>query len=148
MTFICLLHVSKTSGTSVNLYLGSQFHASEVCPARSGDEYAALGVTGLAEFKMFRAECDASVLDLLPPATAVVTLLREPLARAYSHWRYIQRLPEHRLHEQFQNQRGTFGFFLASLPSNPMARLLAAPAGATPLGLWEQPDRGVRASGG
>ena len=140
MTEICFLHISKTSGTSVTMYLESQFHAAEVCPARSGDEFSALGPAKLRGFKMFRAECDASVIDLLRPATPVVTLLREPLARAYSHWRYIQRLPEHRLYEQFQHEHATFEHFLTALPTNPVAKLLAARerSGASPGGLWEQ----------
>jgi hypothetical protein len=136
---ICFLHIPKTSGTSVAIYIQSQVDTAAVCPARYGDDYTALGAAKLTAFEFFRAECDASVLDLLPPASAVVTLLRAPLARALSHWRYIQRLPEHRLHEQFQRGHGSFEQFAAAMPANPMARLLAA-SGAAPRSMWEPID--------
>jgi hypothetical protein len=138
MQSACFLHVPKTSGTSVMLYLESQFTATETCPARTADEYRALGAAALARHRLYRAECDASVLDLLPPAIPVVTVLRHPLDRAFSHWRYIGRLPEHRLHEQFQRGHGTFQEFFATMPPNPMARLLAARGGDTsPRSVWE-----------
>jgi ectoine hydroxylase-related dioxygenase (phytanoyl-CoA dioxygenase family) len=140
MTTVCFLHIPKTSGTSINLYLNAQFRASEICPAQFGEEYASMDAARLARFRFWRAECDASVIELLPPATPVITLLREPFARAYSHWRYIKRLPEHRLHEQFQAEHSTFEHFLEVVPANPMACMLAAPAGGEPRGLWEQPD--------
>jgi len=134
---VCFLHIPKTSGTSVALYLHGQFSAPEACPARTADEYEALGVARLAEFRLFHAETSAAVLGLLPAGTPVVTLLREPMARAVSYWSYIQRLPEHRLHEQFQREHGTFEAFLAASPTNPVARLLAAPADGAVTSTWE-----------
>lgn len=136
MTSLCFMHIPKTSGTSVNLYLESQFDRAAICPARSAEDYEAIGREGLLEFKYFRAECGAAVFNLLPGSIPVVTLLRKPLDRAYSHWRYIQRLPEHRLHEQFQREHGTFGAFVATAPANPMARLLAAPSGSPMGSMW------------
>lgn len=137
MHSVCFLHLPKTSGTSLNMYFESQFERTDICPARSGDEFEAIGAARLSEWRYWRAESTASVLRLLPPGTPVVTMLRDPLDRIYSHWRYIQRLPEHRLHEQFQREHSGFDYFLESVVDNPLARLLAAPADAPACSVWE-----------
>jgi Phytanoyl-CoA dioxygenase (PhyH) len=138
MAAVCFLHIPKTSGTSVALYLESQFRATEICGAREGDEFVALGRSKLRDFSYFHAACDASVIGILPRSTAVLTMLRQPIKRAYSHWRYIQRMPDHRLHEEFQSEQSSFEQFVIQMPTNAMARLLAAPEGSSPRCLWEQ----------
>lgn len=136
MTKVCFLHISKASGTSVQVYLRSQFADLQVAPARFGAEYAALDPTRLADFDLFHAECDASVIARLPPATSVVTMVREPLARARSHWRYVMRIPGHPLRAQLPDPHVAFGDFLDAMPANPMARLLAAVEVDHPRSLW------------
>ena len=38
---VCFLHIPKTSGSSVELYLKGQFDRAEVCPARYDEDYRA-----------------------------------------------------------------------------------------------------------
>ena len=91
------LHVHKTAGTSLREIL-RRSAPTAFCDARTWPELFALGTEELDRFEVFAAHVGPAISELLPRPPRFLTLLREPLARALSHFHQIRRNPEHVLH--------------------------------------------------
>jgi Phytanoyl-CoA dioxygenase (PhyH) len=137
---VCFLHLPKTSGTAVKVFLQARFEPSEVCPARFAEDYRRTSSSGLGGYSLFHSECDAAVLGMLPAATQVVTFLRHPFARAVSHWRHVARHAAHERYREVDWGSGSFADFVARTPTNPMSRLLGAPADGGVRSFWDLPS--------
>lgn len=75
----------------------------------------------IAGFRLWRGHFGAHGLDaLLPVAPIRITMLRQPVALAYSRYRYIRRDPGTRLHPELTARRLSFIDFLRWGPAVPL----------------------------
>jgi hypothetical protein len=144
------MHITKTAGMSMRLYLRGQYHPHEVFP-----ETAWRGVMGreteLKTFRLVQGHFQYNLRGLVAESTRMLVLLRDPLRRMVSALRHLQRdpafHPDHRLAKDLtlpqmlrhpdlmKNQRNVHARFLCAsvptadvvaylrreLPSNPVA---------------------------
>lgn len=144
------LHVAKTAGTTAIAYLDGHFATHEVCPATDWPQLFELPPGRLAGYKFLRGPFGALVIGLLGEAPRIVTMVRDPVERAVSHWRYVRRLPKHPLHAEAVGQ-DVLTFSLARRPDVQVRRLgVDDPAGSfltelrdhsTETDLWDRVDR-------
>ena len=93
------MHIPKTAGTSMRLYLRNQYRAEDVCPATRWQDL--LGREGtLKDFRLIQGHFRYNLRGLLPEGTRILTILREPLRRTLSAIRHLRRDPNfHHDHE-------------------------------------------------
>lgn len=120
------LALPRTTRAATGMYLEAQFRSGETCPARTTLEFDRLDRDALARYRLFISDHGASVLGRIPADTAVVTFVRDPLARAISLWRMTGRTPDHPRHAELLANDSSFEWFLQTMVANPMARLLSA----------------------
>lgn len=89
------LHVLKSGGSTVGRYLEAGFRPDDVCPARNWSDLLRLPRERIPQYRLFRGHFGSMLLDVLPRRPAVVTMVRDPVKRAVSHWRYVQRRKNH-----------------------------------------------------
>lgn len=123
--FIYFLHIPKTSGTSLRMYLESQYPVHEVFPWGDWAALHAVPVAERARYRLIRGHFGAGLRRSFPEPPQMITMLRQPLAQAVSHWQYVASLPDHTLHRRLLAAGGDFSAFVGIRPSNLMARTLA-----------------------
>jgi hypothetical protein len=89
------LHIPKTAGTAFGMLLEDAFPAGACMPARRADQLAEQRLAGAARgHGLLTGHFGTAPLALGPMTT--VTVLRDPAARAWSHFRFIRAcFPEH-----------------------------------------------------
>lgn len=122
---VYFLHIPRTAGTTLASYLESGFHPRDVCDAYDWPELLALPEQSLADYRLIRSHFGAMLIDLLPRPPAVVTMLRDPVGRAVSVWRYIRAHPSHPAHPDFMRHGPDLLSFVRNAPPNVQARDLA-----------------------
>lgn len=93
------MHIPKTAGMSMRLYLGGQYRAQDVCPAVRWQ-----GVLGreeeLKRYRLVHGHFRYNLRELAAPDAKMLVMLREPLRRTVSALRHLQRDPSfHHDHE-------------------------------------------------
>ena len=93
------MHIPKTAGTSLRLYLENQYLAQELYPP--ADMMAAVrSVADPADFLLIRGHFTYNMSFSASPGSRVLTVLREPMARTLSLLRHLKRDPTfHPLHD-------------------------------------------------
>jgi hypothetical protein len=127
------MHITKTAGMSMRLYLGGQYHSHEVHPAATWRDV--LGhETELKTFRLVQGHFHYNLRGLVAQNARMLVLLRDPLQRMVSALRHLQRdpafHPDHRLAKDLtlqqmlrhpglmKNQRNVHARFLcASVPA-------------------------------
>jgi hypothetical protein len=94
------MHIAKTAGMSMRLYLGGQYHPYEVCPAAEWRDV--LGRENeLRTFRLVRGHFQYNLRDLVAEEARMLVMLRDPLRRTISALRHLQRdpafHPDHRI---------------------------------------------------
>jgi hypothetical protein len=93
------MHIPKTAGTSMRLYLRNQYDGPEVCAASGWRQAAACGPE-LARYRLVQGHFHFNLTQVLAPETNTLTVLREPVARTISALLHLRRDPKfHALHE-------------------------------------------------
>lgn len=139
---VIFLHIPKAAGTTLARIMGRQY------PGRA--LYAVDGSRvseSIAEFKALPPEQRASVKAMighmpfglhrhLPGSPVYITVLRDPVKRIVSHYRYARRTPEHYLHDTVCSENMSLEAYVASGISvelnNGQTRLLSGVRGADP----------------
>lgn len=127
---LIFLHIPKTAGSTFVSVLEREYgHASvlDLYDSTSGDEVAALTPEEMGRTRVVVGHFYFGVHERLPGPCHYVTFLRDPVERVVSHYRFVQRHPEHYLHEaastlnlaEYVRSCGT------AEPNNDQTRLLA-----------------------
>jgi hypothetical protein len=90
---VAFVHVPKTAGTSVTEVLSGCFEG-KVCPAMTTLDYARFDDERLTGWRFFKGHAYRRDYARLPAGTVKFTVLRDPVARALSYWRYFRGLEE------------------------------------------------------
>jgi len=99
-TQVLFIHIPKTAGTTFTAVLDRQFEAEEICPAYYWRELLQIPRRELLGYSLIRGHFDYSVTELLRDVR-VITMLRDPVARTLSHYRYMASLDHHPLREVY-----------------------------------------------
>lgn len=92
-------HIPKTAGTSFIAVLDRLYAQEQICPAQLWRELATVSPQQLKKYRLFRGHFGGYGLDpLLGCSMDRMTLLREPIARSISTFRFIRREPGSRVH--------------------------------------------------
>jgi hypothetical protein len=95
------LHIPKTAGSSMRLYLRNQYRKEIICPItmNSWDDIVSADVRGLKNFQLMHGHCGFNVRGLLHPEIKTLTVLRHPFDLTLSLIRHLKRDPGfHPLH--------------------------------------------------
>jgi hypothetical protein len=96
-------HLPKCAGTSVRVYLGSQY-PERLCFATKGDtvgsirEFQAMPEQERFKYRFVTGHNAHKLAALVHPDMVKVTILRDPVERMISHHAYVKEHPEHYLH--------------------------------------------------
>jgi hypothetical protein len=84
------MHIPKTAGMSMRMYLGEQYHPHEICPAESWRDI--LGrEKDVRSFRLVRGHFRYNMRGLVAEEARTLVVLREPLARTVSALRHLRR---------------------------------------------------------
>jgi len=100
---LVFIHVPKAAGTSFVRALEVNFRREEICPAYYWAELFRIPRARLLRYRLIRGHFDYCVVELLRDVR-VITMLREPVARAASYYRYIRSNEQHPLCETFRRR--------------------------------------------
>ena len=77
------MHIPKTAGMSMRLYLGEQYHPHEICPAEHWQDI--LGhEQNVTKFHLVRGHFRYNMRGLVAGDARMLVVLREPLRRTVS----------------------------------------------------------------
>jgi hypothetical protein len=132
------LHLPKAAGSTLTIHLRSRFRAEEICPAQLWYELVAIPPAQRARLRLFAGHFCGALPNFEPGPYTVVTMLRDPVERAWSHFRFVARIDEHPLHALAQ--RG-----LEAFVADPVGRQLVGDVQARQLAIdavppeWRRP---------
>jgi hypothetical protein len=87
------MHLPKTAGMALRVFLGNQYPLDRVMPANDWRELLSIELTDLKKYDLFQGHFSCGLLDLLPADVTPITFLREPVARTISHLKHLRRDP-------------------------------------------------------
>jgi hypothetical protein len=116
-TGLYFLHIPKTAGITVEQVIKRYFDEDEICPAYFPREYAETTPEQAAAYRLFVGHGDYETHAVMPPGTALVTVLRNPIAQLVSLYNHIMTRPKHHQHAEFNERDLTFAEF-ADLPQS------------------------------
>lgn len=115
---IYFLHIPKTAGSSVTLWLSRQAPDGAMCAAKIWDQLLRCDEAGLAGYAMFAGHFGVDLDRYLGVALRTMTVLRDPLQRTFSHYLHVQRDTAHPWHARVRPQ--SFEAFLLDVQNRPM----------------------------
>jgi hypothetical protein len=86
------MHIPKTAGMSMRLYLSGQYQTHDVCPAVRWHGLLN-SERDLATYRLVQGHFRYNLRQLLSPETRTLVLLRDPVRRTVSALRHLQRDP-------------------------------------------------------
>jgi len=99
---LVFLHIPKTAGSTLVGVLEREYGPGAVLDlydSTFGDEVAALTPEEIGRTRVVAGHFYFGVHERLPGPCHYVTFLRDPVERVVSHYGFVQRQPEHYLHE-------------------------------------------------
>jgi hypothetical protein len=106
---VYFLHIPKTGGSSVRVWLASSFK-DRLCPAGIADELVGMSANDLDRYQVFAGHFHSYLPQYLARKMVVFTILRDPVDRTRSHWHQVRRHSHHPYHERVRSQ--TFAEFV------------------------------------
>lgn len=95
------MHIPKTAGMSMRLYLDEQYQSDQICPAERWHDL--LGQMSPRAFQLVRGHFHYNLRALVSENVRMLTLLRDPIRRTLSALRHLRRDP--RFHETYDIAR-------------------------------------------
>lgn len=115
---IYFLHIPKTAGSTVNLWLSRRVRDGAMCPARIWDQLLRCEEAGLAGHAVFAGHFGVDLERYLGVALRTMTVFRDPLQRTLSHYLHVRRAIGHPYHPRVGPQ--SFEVFLRDTQNRPM----------------------------
>jgi len=115
---IYFLHIPKTAGSSVTLWLSQRVRDGAMCPARIWDQLLRCDEAGLAGYAMFAGHYGLDLDRYLGVTLRTMTVFRDPLQRTLSHYLQVSRDTNHPWHSRVSLQ--SFEVFLRDVQNWPM----------------------------
>ena len=127
---LVFFHLPRTAGRTLIRILEKQFPANLVCPAHEMHEYMHLESVGtLCGYRFYRGHFGINILRKINSDADLITILREPVARVLSSYRYMHSLPipfeEHSLNPHVARIRSDVQLAHDCSPDQFFARILA-----------------------
>ncbi|GJM10107.1 MAG: hypothetical protein DHS20C11_23830 [Lysobacteraceae bacterium] len=125
------IHIPKCAGTTLVSVLERRFAESGVFPAQLWEEAVPLGRDKFGDYQLYRGHFGGFGLDgLVADDVDCITMLRDPIRRAASAYRFIQREPNTRLHQIVVDEGLSFEQFVVDprtrgIVSNALVRNLS-----------------------
>lgn len=88
---LVFMHIPKTGGTSLHHLLQPAFTAEETCPTRFAELYR-YSDAELGRWRFFSGHFRMDEIRRIPPPAYRMTLLRDPVERIVSLWRFWRRI--------------------------------------------------------
>lgn len=87
------MHLPKTAGMALRLFLGNQYPVDRIMPANDWRELLSVEIADLGRYDLFQGHFSCGLMDLLSADVEPVVFLREPIARTISHLKHMRRDP-------------------------------------------------------
>lgn len=88
------MHLPKTAGMALRLFLGNQYPLDRIMPANDWRELLAVDVADFKRYDLFQGHFSCGLMDVLPADVNPIIFLREPVARTISHLKHLRRDPD------------------------------------------------------
>lgn len=108
---LLFLHLPKTAGTTLNRILEWQYNPLSIFtidPYRiraTAERLAQLSESRRRSIRVIRGHFYYGLHDILPQGGTYITILRDPVARLFSSYYFVQRRPLHPLHRKVKGGR-------------------------------------------
>ena len=116
------LHIPKTAGTSVRIFVQNHFDWADACPGTELRDLYALSTGELEKWRLFCGHYGRYIHRLLSRPPVEFTFLRDPIARSVSHYRALKSREGTWLHE-FVNTHSFDEFVLDPTTSTELMNL-------------------------
>lgn len=97
---LLFIHVPKAAGTTFAQILDSFFLEEDICPAYYVSELMQLSDEEVRRYRLVRGHFEYSIRELFDTPICL-TMLRDPVDRVLSYYRYIRSAPAHERHQKF-----------------------------------------------
>jgi hypothetical protein len=87
---VIFLHLPKTAGQSVHLFLERLFGKTAVAPARVNEQLIRMSITDVRRYRVFSGHLDWALLDCVKEPCFTFTVLRDPIDRILSFYFYLR----------------------------------------------------------
>ena len=87
------MHLPKTAGMALRLFLGNQYPVDQIMPANDWRELLSVDLADPKNYRLFQGHFSCGLMQLLPADVAPIVFLREPVARTLSHLKHLRRDP-------------------------------------------------------
>lgn len=101
-TAIYFYHIPKTAGTTLNTVLKANFSPEGICPAQLYSQLLALTPEMRNRYHLYTGHFYSGLSTILDISLQYITMLRDPIDRALSHYGHIVRDPYHYYHQRAQ----------------------------------------------
>lgn len=149
---VIFVHIPKTAGRTLRTIIRSQYRPEQICitnplPGDPFHDYLNLPTERKAELRIVQGHFAYGLHEHVERPAVYVTMLRDPIARVISYYRFVRDHPEHRNHATVM-EKGLAGFVKETQSKqldNAQLRYLAsaqeAPFGACTEAMLEQAIR-------
>lgn len=117
---IIFVHIPKAAGTTLNKILARQYGLNRVFALKAGmkgrslQDFEQMPAVQRQKLKVVRGHFNFGLHPLLPQPSTYITLLRDPVDRALSHYYYVLKFPTHYLHAQIAGQQMSLKDYVSS----------------------------------
>jgi hypothetical protein len=121
---IIFLHIPKAAGSTLNTIIDRQYGKESIFSiygfersereAKSIEQFKALPEMRRSKVKLLRGHIGFGLHEYLPQPSTYITLLRDPIDRVISLYRYILRRPEHPLYNPIKTNNLSLEEFVSS----------------------------------
>jgi hypothetical protein len=99
---VIFLHIPKSAGSTLNEIIWRQYssrHTFSIYESGKFHELNQLPEVRKQEIKLINGHVEFGIHQFLPQPSTYITLLRDPIERAISHYYYVLRTPKHHLYK-------------------------------------------------
>lgn len=99
------LHIPKAAGTTFRMFLENTFDNNDICPAYDFFSVTQIPYKRLQKYRLVRGHMGSNFINYIDVRPFTVTMIRNPVDRALSHFNYIRRDPTHPKYKLINEQK-------------------------------------------
>lgn len=117
-------HLPKCGGSSLNLYLESNFKEKHIFridgsnPYKSVDQFKSFNIKSKRKYRLIRGHLANQLIGIIDQSFLKITMLREPIDRIVSHYYYAKRSKSHYLYAYIHDNDVSLLEYVTSGKSN------------------------------